>query len=507
MTVLINTGQTIGVINPRLHGQFIEFLGNCINEGIWVGEDSNIPNTNGIRNDVLALLKQLAPPVLRWPGGCYADTYHWRDGVGPRDKRPVSFNENFGTFTRDDHQFGTDEFLRLCETIGAEPWINVNMLSGNIAEMKDWMEYINRREGTTLSHERQANGHQDPYNTWMWGLGNEVWAGGGTMTPATYMNEYRRFASAMPKFTKSVFEKSKMYAIASGPDTNKPREAVKWTEDFFKSLADYRQPPINGYDMHFYNWNISDQKDTPTSFTEKGWNRVINGALELEELINAQFTLIKNGLKLIHEPETSMDSKLATVDLIVGEWGNWHYSAFKAQPALKQQVTMRDAITTALTLDILQRNCDKVTMACNAQTINVLNSLVLTEEDKMIVTPNFDVFMMYKAHQGGIALDVPRQDPDSGVYLFASKKGKEVIIDMINASYDEQKTVNLDFLTEVSVESLTRLAADDPHDCNTISNPDAVRAYQVDTTDFPIAKHQRLTLPAASVSTLSIYLK
>ncbi|MCI1856527.1 MAG: hypothetical protein LKI80_00045 [Sporolactobacillus sp.] len=506
MTVLINPNQTIGTINPRLHGQFIEFLGNCIDEGIWVGENSDIPNINGIRSDVLKLLKHLAPPILRWPGGCYADTYHWRDGIGPRDQRLVSFNENFGTFKRDDHQFGTDEFLRLCETIGAEPWINVNMLSGSISEMKEWMEYINRADDTTLSRERDANGHSAPYNAWMWGLGNEAWAGGGTMTPATYMNEYRRFASAMPKFTKSVFEQSKMYAIASGPDANKPRESVKWTEDFFKMLAEYRQPHINGYDMHFYNWNVSDKKDTPTEFTEEGWDRVINGCLELEELINVQSTLIKNGLKLINDPETKLESKLEHVDLIVGEWGNWHYSAFTAQPALEQQVTMRDAITTALTLDILQRNCDKVTMACNAQMVNVLNAVALTAGDKMVITPNFDVFMMYKSHRGGVALKTPRQDPDSGVYIFASKKSNGITIDLINASYGDKATVVLDFPTDVAIDSIIRLVADDSHDCNTVGNPDTVRSHHVDI-DFPVAAHQTITLPAASVNTLKVRFK
>lgn len=506
MTVLINPKQTIATIDPRLHSQFIEFLGNCIDEGIWVGEDSTIPNTNGIRNDVLHLLRQLAPPVLRWPGGCYADTYHWRDGIGPRKQRPVSFNENFGTFQRDDHQFGTDEFLQLCEAIGAKPWININMLSGNVAEMKDWMEYVNRSEDTSLSQERAANGHPAPYDAWTWGLGNEVWAGGGTMTPETYMDEYRRFASAMPKFTKSVFEESNMYAIASGPDANKPRESVKWTEDFFKLLAQYRQPPINGYDMHFYNWNLDDENDTPTNFTKEGWDRVISGSLELEDLIRVQSTLIENGLKLINEPETSLDSKLEHIDLIVGEWGNWHQSAFTAQPALKQQVTMRDAITTALTLDVFHRNSDKVAMACNAQTVNVLNSLVLTEGDKMVVTPNFDVFMMYKNHRNGIALETPRQDPDSGAYVFASIKNNEITVDLINASYDDDEIVQLNFPSDVEIQSYQRLEAQDPHECNTIDNPDAVRVHDVDD-DLPVAVQQILKIPAASVNTMSFKLK
>ncbi|OTA26103.1 alpha-L-arabinofuranosidase [Alloscardovia macacae] len=502
MTVFIDPAQRIGTISPKLHGQFIEYLGTCINEGIWVGEDSPIPNTKGYRNDVLDALKQLKPPVLRWPGGCYADMYHWRDGIGPREERPVTFNENFGTFEREDNQFGTDEFLQLCEMIGAEPWININMLSGTIQEMKDWMEYCNRAEDTTLSRLRAANGHSEPYNVKYWGIGNEVWSGGGTMTPQTYMDEYRRFASAMPKFTQSVFETSPMYAIASGPDSNKPRESVKWTEDVFTALSEYRQPPIHGYDMHFYNWNVSDPADTPTEFTREGWNRVISGCLELEDLIVEQAALVDSSIQRVPEPEGPLDSKLTHVDLVLGEWGNWHYSAFSAQPALKQQVTMRDAITTALTLDLLQRHCDVLTMACNAQTVNVLNSLILTEGEDMVITPNYDVFMMYQAHRGARALSIPRQDKETGVYTFASEKDGVITVDLVNASMDAATDVELLFASPVDVVSVRRLEADDPHSCNTPESPDAVRSYQVDAPAETGASHT-LSLPAASVTVLT----
>ncbi len=502
MTVFIDPAQRIGVINPALHGQFTEFLGTCIHEGIWVGPDSDIPNTRGYRNDVLDALKQLKPPVLRWPGGCYADMYHWRDGIGPRDQRPVTFNENFGTFAREDNQFGTDEFLQLCEMIGAEPWININMLSGTIQEMKDWMEYCNRAEDTTLSRLRAANGHPEPYNVKYWGLGNEVWAGGGTMTPQTYMDEYRKFASAMPKFTSSIFETSPMYAIASGPDTNKPRESVTWTQDFFAELSSYRQPPIQGYDMHFYNWNITDPSDTPTEFTREGWNRVINGCLELEDIIHTQSELVRDGLRRIHEPEVAMDTKLEHVDLIIGEWGNWHYSAFTAQPALKQQATMRDAITTALTLDLLQRNCDKVSMACNAQTVNVLNSLILTDGEQMVITPHYDVFMMYQPHRGATALNVPRQDPESGAYVFASEHDGVITVNITNASMDAQKDVTVQFADAVEILGIKRLEAQDPHTCNTPDNPDAIRAYQVNEVHDD-GTELNYTSPAASVSVIT----
>lgn len=436
--------------------------------------------------------------------------------MGPRKERPTTFNENFATYELDDHAFGADEFLRLCEMLGAEPWININMLSGTVAEMKDWMEYCNREQPTDLARERAANGHEAPYGVKYWGIGNEVWAGGGTMTPSTYLDEYRRFASAMPSFTTDVFAPSPMYAIVCGPDGNKPRERVKWTEDFFRGLAEYRQPPINGYDLHFYNWNVDNDEDTPTEFDEVGWNKVIAGCLELEGILRDQWRLMNDGLALINEPEGALDSKLSHVDLIIGEWGNWHKPAFFARPALKQQVTMRDAITTALTLDLLQRNCDKVSMACNAQTINVLNSLVLTEGETTILTPNYDVFMMYQPHRDAIALDVPRSDPDDeSVYVFASKTadGKSLLVNLTNAHMNDAAEVMLAVPAGARVEAMRELASADPHDCNTTEEADLVRARSVDVADR-VAVHAgagatgeiTVRLAPTSVNTLRIAL-
>jgi alpha-N-arabinofuranosidase len=191
MPLHVDPAATIARIAPALHGQFVEFLGTCIDDGIWVGPDSAIPHTDGVRQGVLDALRALRPPVLRWPGGCYADTYHWRDGIGDPARRPTTFNENFGTFEPDDHAFGTDEYLRLCAAIGAEPWINVNMMSGSVAEMRDWMEYCNRAAGTDLARLRAAHGHPEPYGVRLWGIGNEPWGGGGTMTPRTYVDRYR----------------------------------------------------------------------------------------------------------------------------------------------------------------------------------------------------------------------------------------------------------------------------------------------------------------------------
>ena len=222
-------------IYPELQGHFIEFLGSCIYDGIWVGEDSEIPNYHGIRKDLVDAFQKLHPPVIRWPGGCFADVYHWRNGIGPREQRPVTYNENFGTFETDPNQFGTHEMMEFCEMIGAKPWFNINMMTGSPSEMREWMEYCNRKEPTALSQERKTNGHEEPFGIEYWGIGNEVWDGGGKMTPQMYANEYRKFSSSCPSFGGGD-QTFSMKCIASGPDGNKPKERAAWTKDFFKEM-------------------------------------------------------------------------------------------------------------------------------------------------------------------------------------------------------------------------------------------------------------------------------
>ena len=504
MSIHIDPRLTTGTISPYLHGQFIEFLGECIDQGLWVGTDSSIPNTDGIRTDALKALKALKPPLLRWPGGCYADTYHWRQGVGPRDQRPVGYNENFGTYQPDGHGFGTDEFLRLCQAVGAEPWINVNMLSGSVAEMRDWMEYCNRPSGTAMSAMRAANGHPSPYGVKFWGLGNEPWAGGGTMTPSMYADRYRMFASAMPTFAENGDQPPMIRPIACGPDGNKPMERVRWTRDFFQALAQYRQPPIAAYDLHFYNWNIDHPDDTSTQFDQDGWDRVIRGALELGEVIDQQWNLMQACLATMPYPESSMDSRLTKVDLVMGEWGNWHGDAFTARPALRQQVTMRDAVTSALTLDILQSRCDKVSMACNAQTLNVLNSLILTEDDATILTPNYDVFMMYRRHQGARAIQILPEADNPALHVFASVKDGHIMVDLVNADMASAAEAALTLPEPVRPAGMQSLSAQDPHACNTRSDPDQVRARQVDVSDIPEGREITVRLDPASVNVLDL---
>lgn len=493
---LIDTKRATSTIDPKLHGQFIEFLGECIDQGIWVGPDSDIPSIDGFRKEIVEKLKELHPAIIRWPGGCYADTYHWREGIGPRENRPVTFNENFGTFKRDDHQFGTDEFMKLCELVGAEPWININLMTGSVQEMKDWMEYCNRPSGTDLSDLRAKNGHPAPYNVKYWGIGNEVWSGGGFMTPAQYAEKYREYSTAMPSFKSSVEDKDHNYRIASGPDGNKPIESVTWTQDLLKELASYRQPSIQALDLHYYNWNLTGD-DSPTEFNEESWYRVLNGARAIGKTIDEQLLLIREGLARMPQPESSMDSRLDHLDLVVGEWGVWHKDSFTARPALKQQVTMRDAIATALTLNVLQNHCEDIKIATVAQSVNVLNSLFLTEGKQTIVTPNYDVFQMYQHHKNGQLIPLNNEDPK--VELFASIKDGIITITAINLSYHNEKEITLDFLEGKRLINQEVLHANDVHDVNDVEHPNQVRLQQVPVKET--TKQQfRFVLPNASVT-------
>lgn len=498
------------VIKKELHSQFIEFLGTCISEGIWVGKDSGIPNYNGMRKEVVDALEALQPPVIRWPGGCYADMYHWRDGVGK--ERKITWNENFGTYEQEKNEFGTHEFMELCERVGARPWLNVNMLRGSVEEMVEWAEYCNRKEPTTLSQEREENGHPEPFNVEFWGIGNEVWCGGGNYTAQSYADEYRKYATAMPDFKPNIpFVESEgidIKLIASGPDGNKPLERIKWTKEFFGSLGKYRMPRLAAYDLHFYNWNIKDMNQPETVFGEEDWYSVIHGCLELEDIIKEQYQLIQEGLANIPEPEGDLPGNDPECKLVIGEWGNWHGKAFLNRPALYQQCTMRDAITTAITLDIFHRNSDVIDMACVAQTVNVLNSLILTEGEHTILTPNYYVFEMYKPHREATLLDISVETEQIGtgeekkvanVYALASEKDGRVTVNLINTDMKEKAEVQVEFGKEVTCIEGNVLKGEHPDDYNSVEKKDAVVTKKAEAPQTD-GKDVRFILPAASVS-------
>ncbi|MBX3010376.1 MAG: alpha-N-arabinofuranosidase [Caldilineaceae bacterium] len=379
-TITIQTQQTKGTICRHLYGHFAEHLGRCIYEGMWVGEASTMPNTAGIRNDLLAALRHLQIPVLRWPGGCFADDYHWRNGIGPRAARPRTVNTHWGGVIENNH-FGTHEFLQLCELLGCEPYIAGNVGSGTVQEMKDWVEYMNFAGDSTLADERRANGRQAPWRVTYFGVGNENWGCGGNMTAAEYAAVYRRYQT----YVRSYGE-HKIYKIACGAsDFN-----YEWTETLMREAGRHMQ----GLSLHYYTvphtWA---QKGSATEFTEAEWFLTLQKALRMDAIIRNHAAIMDR-----YDPEKR-------VGLIIDEWGTWYDPEPGSNPGfLYQQNTLRDALVAGLTLNIFNHYCDRVHMANLAQTVNVLQALILTNGADFILTPTYHVFDLYRPHQDATLL-------------------------------------------------------------------------------------------------------
>ncbi len=386
--VLLDTPT--GTISPFIYSHFTEELGAVIYDGIWVGERSRIANTQGIRTALIAKMRQIKAPAVRWPGGCFADSYDWRDGVGPRDKRPrrtdfwVDDPDSKGTAPLgpgnfDPNQFGTDDFVRFCKLSGAEPYLAANVRSLPAYQFDQWVEYCNSPAGsTTLAETRAAGGSREPYNVKFWGVGNESWGCGGTFTPDEYAAEYRRYTAWVPSYGVDL------KLIASGPN----QDDVEWTQGFFENAFGRRRikPPF-GWSLHYYT-------DLPEALKFKAADVYPGYSLadRMEKIINDHWAAMG-----VHDRDHS-------VKLIVDEYGPWYrFSDTKVDPShvLGQQLTVRDAIMTAMTLDIFNRNPEKVAMAACAQLINCIDSLFLSHEDQFITTPIFNVFDMYKDHMGG----------------------------------------------------------------------------------------------------------
>jgi alpha-N-arabinofuranosidase len=373
----VRADQPKGTINRNIYGHFAEHLGRLIYDGIWVGEGSNIPNTRGIRNDVVAALKHLNIPVLRWPGGCFADEYHWRDGIGPRDKRPRRIN-SWWEYVPETNAFGTHEFMDLCEMIGAAPYIGGNLGSGSPKEMMEWIEYITSDANSELTNLRRQNGREKPWKLPYFGVGNENWGCGGNMRPEYYADEYRRFATYVKDYSGN-----RIARIASGASDNN----YSWTEVLMSQAG--RQ--MQGLSLHFYTLPTGkwDKKGSATEFSEAEWHATLAQTLRMDEFIRKHSAIMDK-----YDPEKR-------VGLMVDEWGTWYDAApGPKQSALYQQSTMRDAVVAGINLNLFHQHHDRVKMTNIAQTINVLQALILTEGDKILLTPTYHVFEMYKVHQG-----------------------------------------------------------------------------------------------------------
>ena len=424
--ITVNPDRSVGTVNRNIYGHFSEHLGRCIYGGIYVGEDSPIPNVNGMRTDVVEALKAIRIPVLRWPGGCFADEYHWQDGVGPRQERRRMVNTNWGHVV-EDNSFGTHEFLELCRQLGCEPYINANVGSGTVREMAEWVEYLNSPGDSTVVCQRWANGRKAPWGVKYFGVGNESWGCGGNMRAEYYADEYRRYQTYCRDYPDS-----KLYRIACGPGEGD----YHWTEVLMERAGRFMDAlTLHHYSVTGPDWN---HKGKALSFDKGEYYELLAHAAYMDELITRH-----GGIMDRYDPERR-------VGLIVDEWGSWHQVEDGTNPGfLYQQNTMRDALVAAITLNIFNRHCDRVVMANLAQTVNVLQSVVLTDGDRMVLTPTWHVFDLYKDHQDARAADCFVETDSVGkgkwkvdrVSASASVKGGAITLTVANCAMDKSADV------------------------------------------------------------------
>jgi alpha-N-arabinofuranosidase len=460
--IVIRANQGKVIINKNIYGHFAEHLGHCIYDGFYVGDTNRvIPNTDGVRNDVIAALRKMKIPALRWPGGCFADTYHWKDGVGPKDKRPAMVNRWWGGVT-EDNSFGTHDFLNMCERLGADPYISGNVGSGAVQELSDWVQYVNFDGKSLMSDWRVKNGREKPWHVKYWGIGNEAWGCGGNMTAEYYANIYRQYATFMTGWSNT----DKIFRVASGGNS----DDYHWTEVLMRDIP---HNMLEGVGLHHYaviDWN---NKSSATYFTEQQYFASLTKALFMEELVTRHSAIMDR-----YDPQ----KKIA---LVVDEWGGWYDVEPGTNPGfLYQQNTMRDAMISGVTLNIFNNHADRVRMANLAQTINVLQAVILTNKEKIILTPTYHVMEMYNVHQNATLLPISLSSENynlggKGLPSLSASASKDsaglihVSITNINAEKPESVSISLEGANCKKVTGRILTAAK-LQDHNTFNDPDKI---------------------------------
>ena len=491
--IILHTKQNAGTIHKELYGQFAEHLGTCIYGGLWVGNNSSIPNINGYRKDVLHALQDLKVPVLRWPGGCFADEYHWMDGIGPQDKRPKMQNNNWGG-TIEDNSFGTHEFLNLCELLGAEPYLSGNVGSGTVEELAKWVEYMTSDGDTPMANLRRKNGRQKAWKVKYLGVGNESWGCGGNMRPEYYSDLFRRYSVYCRNY-----DTNRLYKIASG--------ASDYDYNWTKVLMDNVGNRMDGLSLHYYTvkgWSGS--KGSATKFLNDEYYWTIGKCLEIEDVIKKHCSIMDK-----RDPQKK-------IGLLVDEWGTW----WDEEPGtirghLYQQNTMRDAFVAALTLNIFHRHVDRVKMANIAQVVNVLQSMILTDmkgNGHMVLTPTYHVFRMYQPFQDATALPleiscdsikVRENQTIPTIFSSAAKtKDNSIVVSLANISLD--KTQDIDIVSDLStINNITGeiLKCKNISDYNDFEHPQTITPHVF--KDMKIKKNIiKIKIPAKSIVVLNI---
>ena len=497
MKLYINPKKKLAHINPELQGHFSEHLGRCIYEGLYVGENSTIPNVNGMRSDVVEALKQIQIPVLRWPGGCFADEYHWRDGIGPKETRKKMINTHWGGVV-EDNSFGTHEFMELTRQLGCKTYVNGNVGSGTVQEMSEWVEYMTFEGTSPMAAMREANGHKEAWTVDYFGVGNENWGCGGNMTPEYYGNLYRRYQTYVRNYNP---EKS-IYKICCGPNV----DDYDWTDGVMKTC--FRSPEflhgfMDGLSLHYYThpegWEI---KGSALDFDEKVWYKTLSKTLYIEDLISHHAAIMDKYDKKHH------------VGIIVDEWGTWYTCEPGTNPGfLYQQNTIRDALVAGINLNIFNKHADRVKMANIAQMVNVLQAVILTEGEKMIKTPTYHVFDMYKAHQDAelvesyveaetIGLEDEYKVPSLHESVSVGKDGR-LHITLVNLSAEKDYEMEGILMDTETKEVTGEIVTGELHDHNTFEDTEKVKKQSFDACRI-VDNKLKFTIPAASVLHLSV---
>ncbi|MCU4674063.1 alpha-N-arabinofuranosidase [Catenovulum sp. 2E275] len=490
ISINIDTNQTGSKINKNIYGQFTEHLGRGIYEGIWVGTDSDIPNTKGYRNDVLNALKSLKVPVMRWPGGCFADEYHWRDGIGERNKRPVRVNSNWGG-VEESNQFGTHEFFELAEMIGSETYLNVNLGTGTAQEMAQWLEYMTSTNNSSLAQERRANGRDEPFKIDYLTIGNEAWGCGGNMTPEFYSHLYNQYATFAKTYngTQPVFVASG----GTGDDTS-------WTDVLSKN----KKAKMDAISFHYYtlptnDWSV---KGKAINFPESEWHSTMINTLKMEKFIQDNIAVLDK-----NDPE-------GEIGFYVDEWGAWYDVEADHNPGfLYQQNTIRDAVIAATNLNIFHRYAERVQMTNIAQMINVLQAMILTDKEKMLLTPTYHTFKMYVPFQD--ATHIPVQTEQMAYESFEGESypvvsasaakaldGKTYIA-LVNLSASDEAEVKINLQGEkAKLAKGQLLTSPKMNTFNSFDNPERVKPVKV---EHKVKSGQlNVKLPAHSVMVIQL---
>lgn len=492
--IIVNGKVSKGTINKNIYGQFTEHLGRCVYEGIYVKEEDNIPNVNGVRSDVMGALKNIEVPLVRWPGGCFADTYHWKDGIGPKKDRKTIVNTNWGGVT-EDNSFGTHEFMEFAQQLGCDVYLSGNVGSGTVQELSDWIEYCNMGGISPMANLRRENGREEPWNIKYWGIGNEAWGCGGNMSAEYYSDEARKFATYMRNYDNE----HPIYKIASGsngPDFN-------WT----KTVCERAGHMIDAITFHYYtvtyDWN---HKGKATGFTKDEYYRLLHNTLSIENMINNHSNIIKQ-----------YETKDHKIGLIIDEWGTWFDVEDGTNPGfLYQQNTIRDAVLAGINLNIFNNHCDTVVMTNIAQMINVLQAMILTDGEKMVLTPTYHVYDLYKKHMNAehlesyVDADILNDQEELKVprlNVSASCKDGKALVTVVNLSESETAEVDV-LLSGLNASSVSgRCVTGDMGDRNTFEAPETVGISAVEATLSSDGSSFKAVLPKNSVCAFEVVLK